>query len=353
VLSLQGEVARAIAEEIRVELTPREQRQLATGRLVKPDAYEAYLRGRYLWNRRTAPELRRGIEFFQKAIEIDPGYAEAYAGLADSYSVLGDINAMRPGDAFRLGIAAAKRALEIDEQLAEAHTSMGFLRTFHEWDWDGGEQSYRRAIACNPGYATAHQWYAEHLIIRAHFDEALQEARQAHQLDPLAFILGTTIGDTLYFARRYDEAIAQLRATIEMEPRFVPAHRDLGRALVQSGRLDEAIEEFQTAARLEGSDPSASPGLAHAFAAAGRMDEARRILAGLEGRADTGLVSLHAIAVTHLALGEREEAIEWLERAFQERDRALVWAKVHPRLDALRDDRRFTEILKRMGLAAA
>jgi serine/threonine-protein kinase len=351
VLALQGTIARAIADEVRIEITPREQRRLATGRAVDPAAYEPYLKGRYCWNRRTVPELRRGIEFFQQAIEADPTYAEAYAGLADSYNILADMSAMRPSEGFAIARAAAERALEIDDQLAEAHTSMGFLRTFHEWNWSGAEESYRRALAINPGYATAHQWHAEFLVTQARFDEALTEARRAHTLDPLAFILGTTVGDVLFFSRRYDEAIAQLRATVEMEPRFLPAHNDLGRALAQRGDYDESIAEFQTASRLAGSDPKASAGLAHVLALAGRHDEARAILADMEARAATGLVSINAIAVIHVALGELEGGITWIERAFQERDRALVWAKVHPRLDPLRSDPRFQAVLARMGLA--
>jgi len=351
VLALQGAVARAIADEIRVEITPREQRRLATGRVVNPLAYEAYLRGRYYWNKRTPQELRRGIEFFQQAIEADPTYAEAYAGLADSYNILADMSAMRPSEGFAIARVAARRALEIDDQIAEAHTSLGFLRTFHEWNWSGAEESYRRALAINPGYATAHQWHAEFLVTQARFDEALAEARRAHTLDPLAFILDTTVGDVLFFARRYDEAIARLRGTIEMEPRFLPAHSDLGRALAQRGDYDEAIEEFLTATRLVGGNPKASAGLAHVLALTGRHDEARAILADLESRAATGLVSLNAIAVVHVALGDLEGGITWIERAFQERDRALVWAKVHPRLDPLRPDPRFQSVLTRMGLA--
>jgi tetratricopeptide (TPR) repeat protein len=188
-------------------------------------------------------------------------------------------------------------------------------------------------------------------VSQGRFDEALAEARRAHTLDPLAFILGTTVGDVLFFARRYDEAIAQLRATVEMEPRFLPAHSDLGRALAQRGDHEEAIEEFQTATRLAGGNPKASAGLAHVLALVGRHDEARAILANLESRAATGLVSLNGIAVIHVALGDLEAGVTWIERAFLERDRALVWAKVHPRLDPLRPDPRFQAILTGMGLA--
>ena len=351
VLALQGAIARAIADEIRVEITPREQRRLATGHTVNPAAYEAYLRGRYYWNKRTPAELKRGIEFFNQAIAADPTYAEAYAGLADSYGILADLNAVRPRDGFAAARAAVERALEIDDQLAQAHTSLGFLRTFDEWDWASAEASYRRAIALHPGYPTAHQWLAEHLATQGRFAEALAEARRAQELDPLAFIMGTTVGDVLFFARRYDEAIAQLRATSEMEPSFVPAHNDLGRALALSGKYDESIAEFETAARLSGGDLRTSAGLAHVLALAGRHDQARAILANMEARLPTGLVSPHAMASIHVALGERDAALDRIEHAHVERDRALVWAKVHPRLDPLRGEPRFEAVLKKMGLA--
>ena len=353
ILGLQGEIARHVAEEVRIEVTPREQRRLATGRAVDPRALEAYLRGRYYWNKRVPADLRRGIEYFQQAIEADPTYAEAYAGLADSYNILGDINAMRATQAFAMGRAAVDRALEIDDQIAEAHTSLGFLKAFFDWDWPGAEESYRRAITLNPGYATAHQWYAEFLISQGRFDEALANARRAQMLDPLAFILGTTVGDALFFARRFDEAIAHLRTSTEMEPRFVPTHNDLGRALAQVGRVDEAIEQFMAVASLSGTDPWSLPGLGHAYAAGGRRDEAKRVLANLEGRADTGLVSLHGIAVIHTALGDKDRAFAWLERAYQEHDRAMVWIAVHPRLDSLRGDPRLADLIKRMRLGGA
>ncbi|HEY6865997.1 MAG TPA: tetratricopeptide repeat protein, partial [Candidatus Eisenbacteria bacterium] len=263
-----------------------------------------------------------------------------------------DISAVRPAEGFAIARAAAERALEIDDQLAEAHTSRGFLYTFAGWNWDAAEESYRRAMSLNPGYATAHQWYAELMVIQGRFDDALASARRAHELDPLAFIMGTTIGDALFFARRYDEAIAQLRATVELEPSFPPAHSDLGRSLVQSAQYEEGIEEFRIAARLAGGNLKTSAGLAHALALSGRPDEARAILANMMERLPTGLVSPHAVAIVHIALGELGPAMDWLERAYRERDRALVWAKVHPRLDPMRSDPRFQAILTGMGLAS-
>ncbi len=350
VLALQAEVARAIAEEIRVQLTPREQARLAGARPVDPRAYDAYLRGRFHWNKRTVAAVQTSVELFQQAIEADPTYALPYAGLADAYNILGDLNVLRPAEAGAQAKAAVTRALELDSQIAEAYTSLAFLRFFFEWDWSGAEQAFEQAIALNPSYATAHQWYAEYLASQGRFDEAVAEARRGRALDPLALVIATSLADVHFFARQYDEAIAILRDTAALDPAFIAAHTDLGRAYTQKGRFDEAIAEFELAARPGQGNPNASPGLAYACAVAGRRDEATRTLEALLARRATAIVSAHAIAVIHMALGDKEQAFEWLERAYQEHDRALVWLKVHPRLDPLRSDQRFDDLLRRMGL---
>ncbi len=352
VLALQGEVARAIAEEVRVKLTPHEQQRLAGTRSVNPQAYEAHLRGRHRWNRRTPSELHKGIEHFNEAIAHDPTYAPAYAGLADSYNILADLNVVPPLEAASRARAAVSRALELDPQLAEAHTSLGFIRLFFDWDRAGSERAYHQAISLNPSYATAHQWHAMLLTSRGRFDEALAEGLRAQELDPLAFIIGTTVADVFFFSRRYDEAIERLQSILTMEPGFVPAHSDLGRALAQSGRHAEAIEEFTIGARLGGADPRAHGGLGHTFALAGRHEEARAVLAQLEQRAARLEAGSFAIAVIHIALGQIDQAFAWLDRACREHDRALVWLEVHPRLDPLREDPRFAELLARVGLSA-
>jgi Tfp pilus assembly protein PilF len=351
VLALQAELARAIAGEVRVKLTPGEQERLGGTRAVNPRAYEAYLRGRHCWNKRTPSEVRRAVEHFQKAIEADPTYAAAHAGLADSYNILADIGTVAPLEAASRARAATSRALELDPRLSEAHTSLAFIRFFFDWDWDGAGRSFREAIALNPNYATAHQWYAEFLVSQGRFEEALAEGRRAENLDPLAFIIGTSVGDVLFFWRRYDEAIEQLRRVIAMEPTFAPARNDLARSLTQCGRYPEAIEEFLAAAELSGGDPRSHAGLGYAYALAGRESDAREVLAALTERARGLTVSSHAIAVIHVALGEHREAFEWLDRACREHDRALVWARVHPRLDPLRSDPRFAELLRRVGYA--
>jgi serine/threonine-protein kinase len=352
VLALQGEVARAIASEVRVTLTPGETERLAGTRAVNPRAYEAYLRGRHFWNKRTAVEVRRAAEYFKQAIDADPTYPAAYAGLADAYNIMADLNALAPLEAASRARAATSRALDLDPRLAEAHTSRAFIRFFFDWDWDGAERAFKEAIALNPNYATAHQWYGDLLASQARFEEAAAESRRAEALDPLSFVISTTLAEVLFFQRRYDEAIEKLRGVIDMEPTFSPARNDLARALVMSGRIAEGIEEFLASAELSEGDPRSHAGLGHAYALAGREADARAVLGALTEGARGLTVSSHAIAVIHVALGEHREAFEWLDRACREHDRALVWAKVHPRLDPLRSDPRFQDILKRVGFAA-
>jgi eukaryotic-like serine/threonine-protein kinase len=352
VLTLQGEVARAIAGEIKVKLTPREQERLGGTRAVNPRAYEAYLRGRHCWNKRVNSEVRRAVDYFHQAIEADPTYPAAYAGLADAYNILADIGTVAPLEAAARARAATSRALDLDPRLAEAHTSRAFIRFFFDWDWEGSERSFREAIAQNPNYATAHQWYAELLMSQGRFEEAITEGRKAEELDPLAFVIATSVADVLYFWRRYDDAIAKLRRVIEMEPTFAPARNDLARSLVQAGRPDEGIEEFLAAAELSEGDPRSHAGLGHAYAVAGRESDARAVLDVLTERARRLTVSSHAIAVIHTALGEFREAFDWMDRACREHDRAMVWLKVHPKLDALRADSRFQDLLKRVGFLA-
>ena len=352
VLALQGELAQAIAGEVQIKLTPGERERLGGTRAVNPRAYEAYLRGRHCWNKRTTAEVRRAADFFQQAIAADPSYAAAHAGLADAYNILADLGSVAPLEAASRARAATSRALDLDPRLAEAHTSLGFIRFFFDWDWDGSERAFREAIAQNPGYATAHQWYAELLASQARFEEAVAEGRRAETLDPLGFAIATSLADVLYFQRRFDEAIAHLRRVIEVEPTFYPARNDLARALAQSGRAGEAIEEFLAAAELSGGDPRSHAGLGHAYALAGREADARAVLEALTEKARGLTVSSHAVAVIHVALGEHRAAFEWLDRAGREHDRALVWLKVHPRLDPVRSDPRFEELLHRVGFAS-
>ena len=349
VLGLQGEVARAIAEEIRVQISPSEQARLAEASEVNSAAYEAYLRGRFLWNRRTPADVQRALEFFRRAIDIAPRYARAHAGLADCYNILGDHDLLTNEEAGAAATAAAQRALDLDPRLDEAHTSMAFARAFFEWDWQGAEASYRKAGLYGPGYATGHQWFGEFLATLGRFEEAELEARRALELDPLSLVIQTTLGDVLFFARRYDEAIDVLRRTLDVDPAFPSVLTDLGRALVEAGALDEGIQRFEQAQRL-GATGKYSAGLGHAYARAGRVAEARAILDRLIVERTQRYVSPHAIAVVHVGLGEHDAALDWLERAYESHDRALVWLRVHPRLDPLRGDPRFHRLLEALRL---
>lgn len=347
VLALQGEVARAIAEEIRDQVEPKVRARLARERRVDPRAFEAYLRGRYHWNRRTGDGIRRGIEHFQEAIERDPRYAPAYAGLAQAYDTLGSYNFLPPGEAFSLAREAVTRALDLDESLPEAHVALGGVLQSHLWDWPGAEREFLRALDLDPNHAGAHHWYSDFLSAMGRRDDAVACARRAAELDPLNLAINMTLGAAYFYARRYEEAMEQQRKTLDLDPSFAPAHRSMGGALEQLGRYDEAIEEYRKGAALS-SDLSATSLLAHTYAVSGRTDEARRILGDLEEAVKERYVSAYSLAAVHTGLGESDRAFEMLNRAFRERDRGMVWILVAPRLDPLRADPRFTDLLRRM-----
>lgn len=348
VLALQGEVAGAIAEEIRVRIEPQVKARLSRDRRVDPRAYEAYLRGRHHWNRRTADGIRRGIQYFQEAIERDPGYAPAYAGLAQAYDTQGSYNFLPPGEAFSLARAAVTRALELDETLPEAHVAWGGVLQSHLWDWPAAEAEFRRALELDPNLAGAHHWYSDFLTTMARHDESIASARRAVDLDPLHLPINMTLGAAYFYARRYEEAMEQQKKTLDLDPSFAPAHRSIGGALEQLGRYDEAIAEYRKGAALS-DDLSATSLLAHAYAVAGRTEEAWRILEDLEEAAARDRhVSPYSLAAAYTGLGNADRAFDLLNRAFHSRDRGMSWLLVAPRFDPLRADPRFTDLLRRM-----
>ncbi len=349
VLAIQSEVAEAVAREIQVKLTQQEKTRLASPRRVKPEAHEPYLKGRHHWNLRTREALERAIEFFNRAIEQDPTYAPAYSGLADCYNILADSNAYPPQVAFPRAEAAARRALDLDDHLAEAHTSLAYVQSHHHWDWSESEREFRRAIELDRGYPTAHQWYGILLACLRRFDEAIAHGLEAVKLDPLSRILYTSVGDTFYYARRYEDAMAIYRQAIDFSPDFMQVRFDLGRSLEQAGRHDEAIAEFEVGLRMSGGDPGLSPALACTYGFSGRPAEARAILEALKERARTAYVPPYSIASIHASLGDVEPAFEWLEKAHAARDRAMIYLQVNPRFDRLRADPRFDGLVRRMG----
>ena len=352
VLAIQSEVAQAIAREVQVKLTRQEEARLAQGRSVNPEAHEAYLKGRHLWNLRTTEALQRAIEYFQRAIERDPSYAPAHSGLADCYNILADNNLIAPAQAFVLAESAARKALALDDQLAEAYTSLAYVYHDFYWDWAESERLFQKAIELDRGYATAHQWYCILLVALRRFDEGFAHGEQAVKLDPLSRILYTTVGDSYYYARRFDDAIAWYRKAIDFSPDFIQVRFDLGRTLEQAGLYDEALMEYEIGLGLSNGDRSISAALACTYGFSGRHDLARPILAALKARASEHYVSPYSIASIHASLGESDEALDWLERAYVAHDRATTYLSVNPRFDKLRDSPRFQTLLRQMKLPA-
>jgi TolB-like protein/DNA-binding winged helix-turn-helix (wHTH) protein/Tfp pilus assembly protein PilF len=354
VLEVQATMARAIATEIHLHLTPEEQAWLGARRSVQPEGYSLYLEGRYHLNKRTEEGLRRGLERFQQALAIAPDHALAQAGLADAHLLLGagDYSVHPPREAMPRAKAAAQRAVQLDGSRAEPHTTLAFIAFTYEWDWPVAEAAFRRALALDPNYATAHHWYALYLKALGRGDEALAEARRAQDLDPLSLIIGTDRAWALYHLRRYDEAVAQCERVLALDADFALARWNLGQALVQKGEAGRAVEEIEHALRLAGPSPVFQASLAEALSAAGRRAEAVHILSGLQAQATQRYVSPADLARVHVALGETDRAFALLEKAFDERSDFFVNLKVDPRLDRLRADPRFLRLLARVGLAA-
>ena len=349
-LTLQHEVARAIAEQIRISLNARERAALRQDKVVDPQAYEAYLKGRYFWNKRTGDDFRKASEFFNQAIERDPGYARAFSGLADTYALMGDweYGVLAPMEALPRAKAAAIKALQLDNTLGEAHTSLAFLLDAFDWDVTSAETEFRRAIELNPGYATAHHWYAWHLSVRGRNSEAIAEMRKAQTLDPLSLIINADFAELLVIAGSTEEAIEQSRKTIELNADFPLAHNQLGVAYLASGRRAEAVGELQRAVQLSGGSPTCTANLARAFADSGRTEEARHLLGDLKKRSQSGYSNATEIATVYAALGDHAEAMNWLDKAYG--DRFNPSALLRPGFDVLRGGQRFQDLERRVGL---
>ena len=349
-LALQDRVAREIAEQIKINLTPREQAALKSGRVVNPEAYESYLKGRYFWNKRTADGLRVGLAYFNQAIEEDSNYAQAYSGLADTYALLGDWQyaVMTPKQAYPKAKAAALKAVELDKTLGEAHNSLAFLLDGFDWDLDSGGEEFRRAIELNPGYATAHHWYAWHLGYLGRYDEAIAEMRKAESLDPLSLIINADLAELLVIAHSYDESMQQSRKTIEMDPNFAMAHNQLAQAYLQQHMYEQAVVELQKAVQLSAGSPTCIANLARAYALSGRRSEAAKLLSELKTSSTPGFSHASEIAAIYVSLGDKDEAMNWLEKGYAERFNPGVL--IRPGFDPLRSDPRFRELVHRVGL---
>jgi eukaryotic-like serine/threonine-protein kinase len=348
-LATQREIAREIVEKLKLKVSG-EERGLAKHYTESNEAYQNYLKGRFYWNKRNAEALKKSTEYFNQAIEHDPNYAMAYAGLADAYILLPFVSGGSPQECYPKAKAAAKKALEIDDTLAEAHASLALTLIVNDWDWAGSSREFRRALELNPNYATAHQWYGTHyLTVVERFDEAIAEGKQAEQLDPLSLVIKTDLGSSYTFARQYDTAIEQLRKTIEMDQSFYVAHWRLGTAYEMKGSFQEAIAEYQKAGKLN-DDPQMQALLGHAYAASGKRDEALRTLDQLKEISEKRYVSAYAFAIIYAGLGEKDQALQWLEQAYQNHDWMMARLKIDPLLDNLRSDPRFQNIVRRVGI---
>jgi TolB-like protein/DNA-binding winged helix-turn-helix (wHTH) protein/Flp pilus assembly protein TadD len=350
-LALQEEVARSIAERIEISLTPQERVTLASTPPVDPEAYEDYLKGRYYFNQRTEDALSKSIGSFQNAIARNPSYALAYSGLADAYAMLGFRGGFPSKDALSRAKAAALKAIELNDTLAEPHASLAFIAETYEWEWATAEREYNRALQLNPGDARVHHWYAGYLMYVGRLEDGISEARRARDLDPLSLPVNNALAGRLLVTDRYDEALGQVQKTLGLDSHFAPAHQTLGWIYLRGGKREEAIQEFLEALQLAGSDDTDMMlDLGFAYATAGDRREARRMLAKLRSLHERGLVPSGSIAILYGALGELNEAFAWLEKAYKERDPQLTYLKAGRRFEPLRHDPRFQKLMHRVGL---
>jgi len=313
-------------------------------------AYGLYLKSRDVWNKRTQEDITDVIGFFEQAIAEDPDYAPAYAGLSDSYALQLDYRSVPVAEGFARAEEYARRALELDETVAEAHASLGWVLFIYDWDWDGAAREFKRAITLDPRYPTAHQWFAFYLAAMGRLDEALVESHTALELDPASVSIRRSVGWAYFYARRYDQARYHLSRAIAMNPTAVENYRILALALAQQGQWAEAERATREAMALAAAGPYTMATLGYVLARAGRRAAAEELLAGLEARGRLGYVSPVAFATLHIALERWDDAFEWIERAYEERRGWLAYLKVNPILDPLRGDPRFAALLKKMRL---
>jgi DNA-binding winged helix-turn-helix (wHTH) protein/TolB-like protein/Flp pilus assembly protein TadD len=347
-LHLQTRILQDLSRELKVPLSDEQTRQLALRVTDNADAYRAYLQGRYDWNQRSEAGLKRAIEHFQRAIEIDPRFAAAYSGLGDSYATLGYLSYLAPGDAFPAARRHAMKALELDASLAEPHASLAFVKLYFDWDWPGAEAEFQRAIALDPNYAATHQWYSIFLLAAGRPADSFREIQLARKLDPLSQSINTDLGFHYYYTGQYDEAVKQLKFVLELNKDFPPARLWLGRTYQELGKFDDALAEFRHVEERVRDWPVSIAARGFVAGVAGRADEAGKILAEMQRLADQKFVTSYGVALVHAGLGENDAAFAWLNKAFDERSNWLVWLRLDPRWNGLRSDTRFPELVTRM-----
>ncbi|HZE82539.1 MAG TPA: tetratricopeptide repeat protein [Candidatus Polarisedimenticolia bacterium] len=349
-LAVQEDIAHEVTGKLRLRLAGVEEKRLTAHVTENAEAYQLYLKGRYYWNKRTPDGIHKAVDSFQQAIEKDPGYALAYAGLADCYQV--PANPLPPREKMPLAKAAAMKALQLDDTLVEAHTTLARVFYAYDWDWPGAEKEFKRAIELNPRYAPVHQWYGGYLSATGRFPEADAEKKRALDLEPVSLVINFEVGLASYTSRNYDRAIVQFQKTLELDPNFPPPHTFLAAAYEQKGMFEEAIATFQRAISVTQGPPKtlAMASLGHVYAVSGRKAEAHKILAELQRLSERSYVAATDIALVYSGLGEKDKSFAWLDKAYEEHSFSLSQIKVEPRFDALRSDPRFADLLRRIGL---
>ncbi len=350
VLSMQEEVTRAIVSEVRVKLTAQEQARLASMHPINPEAFQLWLKGRYYWYKLNPEGLQKAIEYFQQALEKDPAYAPAYAGLADSYNLLAFFNVFPPREVMPKAKAAAVKALELDDNLAEAHVSLGWAGFTYDLDWPAAGKHFDRAIVLNPAYPLAHSYYSLYLGALGRPEEGLTEAKRALDLDPVSPAINHYVVVQLYLARRFDEAIEQCRKTLELDPSFTPVHGTLAEVYSAKGMYREALAEYEEYSALSGGSPRSTAFVGYAHARLGQRSQAFRVLEQLRAASKQKYVPALSFAIVYVGLGEKEQAFLWLEKAYDERTNSLAYLKVQATWDPLRSDPRFADLVRRIGL---
>jgi len=347
IFAIQDSIADQVVRSLAIQLSGDEQRQIKKNYTHNPEAFQLFIKGRYFWNQRTIDGLRKALDYAQQAIAVDPAYAPAYVGLADSYNLLGaQHNVLPPKESFPKARAAARRALEIDPLLAEAYASLGFINCGFEWDWPGAEQCYLKAIELKPNYPTAHHWYGEWLTTTGRFEQAYVELQTAQELDPLSLAINVDLAASFYYSRQFDNSERQLLNLLELNSKFVRALVVLGKVYVQKREFDKGIEVLQKAVEYSGDDPATKSTLAHALACAGKSQEARTLLDDLLKASAHRYISACRVAEIHTGMGDTEAAYAWLDQALENRDIELIWLKVNPAFDRLRAETRFIELMR-------
>jgi tetratricopeptide (TPR) repeat protein len=351
IFQIQDEIAQAIVKALKIKLINKKEEKIYKNYTENIDAYSDYLKGRYQWNKRTADSLKKSIDHFNIAIENDPQYALAFAGLADAYIILGLYGTSPPKFVMPKAKAAAKKAIEIDPDLPEAHTSLGCIQSVYDWDWNGAEKQFKWGINLNQNYAIAHHWYAiNYLTPMGRFKEAIEEEKKALDLDPISLVINTTVGLVHYYAREYEKAEDIFLQTLEVESNFAVAHFFLGQTYTQQKLFENALEEFEEANKLFGGSTNMLATYGTAEALAGKKVDAEKMLDSLLNTLKQKYVSAYDIAMIYTGLGDTEKAFEWLEKAIEEHSYLLIYLDVDPILDSLRTDKRFDVLRKKMSL---